>query len=640
MYFKHPELLYALLLLVIPIIVHLFQLRRFKTTEFTNVKFLKKAVLQTRKSSRLKKFLILCTRLLLLACIILAFSQPYFPPASGEVQNIETVIYLDNSYSMQAKGKNGILLKRSIQDILENVPEDEEFTLFTNEDEFRNISSASAKERLQTIGYSVRQLPWDVVQLKAKNFFKNSSGSKNFIAVSDFQHIQDSISPVAEDISTHLVKLKPENNLNITLDTAYVSSKNVDEITLQIGISALEEQNQEVSIALYDDDRLLSRKTIGLNDKLNGRTSFSFPSKPLPYGRIEIEDNGMSFDNRLFFSINESPPVKVVAVGDQEAEFLERIYSEPEFSLQIFSENNVDFNQLSQANLIVLNEIERIQASMVTTLEQLLREDVFLIVIPSPNAELSEYNLLFKNLALPVLNEKSEEEKLITDIVFEHPLYLSVFDERVTNFEYPKVQTSYSVAGAPTAILKYQNGRPFLFEQKNVFVFTAPLNRSNSNFKSAPLIVPTFYNIGNLAITPPQLYFTLGVPQEISIQANLQKDEILKLYGTETAYIPQQQNFKNKVELVLEDLPKKEGHYRVLHDSVNLGALSFNVNRSESEEVKGAIEAQEELAVFAAVPDVFSKIKSDNEVDSLWKWFVIFAFIFLLTEMLILKFLK
>ncbi|NNK28782.1 MAG: hypothetical protein HKP06_11155, partial [Flavobacteriaceae bacterium] len=37
MQFKHPELLYALLLLLIPIIIHLFQLRRFKETPFTNV---------------------------------------------------------------------------------------------------------------------------------------------------------------------------------------------------------------------------------------------------------------------------------------------------------------------------------------------------------------------------------------------------------------------------------------------------------------------------------------------------------------------------------------------------------------------------------------------------------------------------
>ena len=59
MNFKHPEILYFLFLLVIPILVHLFQLRRFKKEYFTNVQFLKELSVQTRKSAKLKKWLLL-----------------------------------------------------------------------------------------------------------------------------------------------------------------------------------------------------------------------------------------------------------------------------------------------------------------------------------------------------------------------------------------------------------------------------------------------------------------------------------------------------------------------------------------------------------------------------------------------------
>ncbi|MCB0434262.1 MAG: BatA domain-containing protein, partial [Mangrovimonas sp.] len=77
MQFKHPELLYALFLLLIPIIVHLFQLRKFKKEAFTNVAFLKQVSIQTRKSSQLKKWLTLALRLLALGALIFAFAQPY-----------------------------------------------------------------------------------------------------------------------------------------------------------------------------------------------------------------------------------------------------------------------------------------------------------------------------------------------------------------------------------------------------------------------------------------------------------------------------------------------------------------------------------------------------------------------------------
>ena len=107
MQFKHPEILYFLLLLVIPLLVHLFQLRRFKKEYFTNVKLLKELQIQTRKSSKIKKWLLLATRLLLLACLIIAFAQPFFNAKDTTNKGNELNILLDKSFSMQAKGAKG-----------------------------------------------------------------------------------------------------------------------------------------------------------------------------------------------------------------------------------------------------------------------------------------------------------------------------------------------------------------------------------------------------------------------------------------------------------------------------------------------------------------------------------------------------
>ncbi|MEY2739096.1 MAG: hypothetical protein RL259_1005, partial [Bacteroidota bacterium] len=125
MQFKHPEILYFLFLLVIPILVHLFQLRRFKKEYFTNVKLLKELQTQTRKSSKIKKWLLLATRLLLLTCLIIAFAQPYFENEKTVKKGNDLIILLDNSFSMQAKGPKGELLKRSVQELLEELPENQ-----------------------------------------------------------------------------------------------------------------------------------------------------------------------------------------------------------------------------------------------------------------------------------------------------------------------------------------------------------------------------------------------------------------------------------------------------------------------------------------------------------------------------------
>ena len=113
MQFKNPELLWALFLLLVPIIIHLFQLRRFKKTPFTNVKLLEKVVAESRKSSTLKKWLLLVTRLLLFTALIMAFVQPFFA-AKTALSSKETVIYIDNSFSMEAKVANESLLNNCL----------------------------------------------------------------------------------------------------------------------------------------------------------------------------------------------------------------------------------------------------------------------------------------------------------------------------------------------------------------------------------------------------------------------------------------------------------------------------------------------------------------------------------------------
>ena len=165
MQFKNPEILFALLLLIIPIIIHLFQLQRFIKAPFTNVQFLKRIELQTRKSSQLKKWLILLTRSLAFTTIIFAFSQPYFSNFEKN-QEHNTIIYLDNSLSMQIKGKRGELLKVAIQEIINNIQQNTTYSFITNDHVFKNIDSKQLKDELIKTEYSSRKLNLNTVLLK------------------------------------------------------------------------------------------------------------------------------------------------------------------------------------------------------------------------------------------------------------------------------------------------------------------------------------------------------------------------------------------------------------------------------------------------------------------------------------------
>ena len=187
MQFKHPEILYALFALAIPVFIHLFQLQKFVNTPFTNVKFLKEIQLQTRKSSQLKKWLVLLTRLGMFTALIIAFAQPYFSK-NDTSKDWQTSLYLDNSISMQAKGEKGPLLKRAIQDIIKNIPEKGTYNLITNNQDYYELSKNELAQTLNTIEYTPKDMRLKSILLKQKEISKNDTYNK-LLLISDFQHL-------------------------------------------------------------------------------------------------------------------------------------------------------------------------------------------------------------------------------------------------------------------------------------------------------------------------------------------------------------------------------------------------------------------------------------------------------------------
>ena len=187
MQFKHPEILYFLCFLIVPILVHLFQLQKFKKTPFTNVAFLQKIIQESRKSSQLKKWLILACRLLLFSAIIIAFSQPYFSVKKAtEIQH--NYIYIDNSLSTNTKGEKGNLLQNAVTEIIESANQSEIYSLKTNSEFYQNISYFELKKLLLNIRSEAFSLDINEVLLNfdAQNQNKIKTLNKG-VFISDFQ---------------------------------------------------------------------------------------------------------------------------------------------------------------------------------------------------------------------------------------------------------------------------------------------------------------------------------------------------------------------------------------------------------------------------------------------------------------------
>ncbi len=642
MQFKHPEILWALILLIIPIIVHLFQLRKFHKTPFTNVKFLKEVAIQTRKSSQLKKWLTLLMRLLAFASIIIAFAQPYISTRDIVTTNKETVIYLDNSFSMQAKGDRGELLVRAVNEIIENVPADEQITLFTNTETHRNTSIKNISNSLLQLEYSQDQLSIEDAVLKGKNNFSSSGNSvKNLILISDFQLKGDNNSiPRDSLINMNLVQLQPVKKDNISIDSVYIDSKRPENIELQVILSKTGENITNLPVSLFNKDELIAKSSVNLEGDNQVTANFSIPANQIINGRIVIEDNGLQYDNQFFFNINKQEKINILAINEADDSFLKRIYTNDEFTLTSVSLNNLNYSSIPNQNLVILNELKDIPNSLSTALLSLTKEGGNIVVIPSIESTLTSYTPLLKSLLLPQIQTAVIQEKRITTINYSHPLFSGVFEDRINNFQYPKVNAFYSLTGNTSSILQFEDRNPFLTGKNNNYLFSAPLNEKNSNFKNSPLIVPVFYNIAENSLKLAELFFTIGRENSFDVNASLNQDEIITIENSESSFIPLQQTYNNLVKIYTDETPSTAGTYNVKAKNEVIQDISFNFSRSESILQYANLSGWDHISVADSVSEMFDEIKSENNVNELWKWFVIFALVFLLLEMLILKFFK
>jgi len=639
MQFTYPELLWALFFLLIPIFIHLFQLRRFKKTPFTNVKILQKVVAKSRKSKTLKKWLLLLTRLLLFTALILAFAQPFMAEESAFIQK-KTVIYLDDSFSMQAKKDGNSLLINAIQELIGTIPENDVFTLFTNEKVFEETTVRNIQNELLVLPYATRQLTLEEIHLKAATFFDTAEEAvQNVIIISDFQ---ERMAEFDKDLDSTLIRnyvqLVPDAITNVSLDSAYISNENLDNVELAALLTA-DTETRNIPVSLFNGDTLVAKTAAVFDEKGQAMVNFTLPKDGIPKGRLEILDNGLTYDNQLYFTLDKKDKIKVLAIGPGEHRFLERIYTEDEFLFSSSNLRTLDYGVLDDQNLIVLNELEEIPTSLVGSLQAFTAAGGWLTLIPTMKGNMASYNLLTAPYSSSRYVEKVERPREITGISFDHPLYSKVFEKEVTNFQYPQVNSFYQMNSAAPSVLSFSDSSPFLLAGPGIFLFAASLSPENSNFRNSPLIVPTFYNMAANSLKLPELYTQMGSQFQVDLPIALQKDEIVKVSRNDLEFIPLQRSSTNKVRLMFGEELAMDGSYRVHKNGATIRNLSFNHPRNES--VLSYMNAKDlgEDANATSIDAFYRSLEKDNRVTALWKWFVILALLFLLVEIFIQKYL-
>src|SRR5450830_44392 len=116
MTFLNPFVLFGLAAAAIPIILHLLNVRKLRTIEFSTLTFLKELQKSKMRRVKIRQLLLLVLRTLLVILIVFAFSRPAL---KGTLSGIGTharttiVIIFDDTYSMSLQNEKGAFLKQA-----------------------------------------------------------------------------------------------------------------------------------------------------------------------------------------------------------------------------------------------------------------------------------------------------------------------------------------------------------------------------------------------------------------------------------------------------------------------------------------------------------------------------------------------
>ncbi len=677
MEFIHPERLWLLSLLLIPIIIHLFHFRRQKVLYFSSLKFIRFIEQENKSTQKLRHILVLISRCLALISIVLAFALPIIPLNQNGTNGGKNVlaIYIDNSFSMTAIGEEGELLSEAremAKRMLEKTPLETRILLFTNKMdgiEQRLLTKMEALSYLDQIEpTSIRRNIGDVLSWQ-KNFLDKENAeverlkTRQIVLLSDFQSSTFKTEHTKGDKTAnyYAFQLLPEDPGNLFIDSVWfatpvhkVGEPNELFVRLQ-NDSKSERVNLELS-AKFGQQRRTMFLDIAPNEQRT--TSFPFTEKGTGFkqGMVSISDKQLYWDDDFYFAYEVAKSAEVLILNSENASTkAAKVFSvEPFYHTTSIPSTNYTKDLLNQTNLVVLNGLNDIPSGLITDLAEFHNKGGAVFVIPGNQINRSDYGDLTSGLELPSLGEVMTEGLKLNDIRYKDPFFIGVFEKENQALNLPNVRKAYRAnVGNAFQLLSFRSDAPlFLRSGTNSFLLTTALQEDFGNFTANAIFPTLLLRAGEFSSQNFPLFATIGVDANIPIQREVSSEQPLKLVSGKNSFIPSTQKSSGQTKISIAGMEAierlKAGTYFIQNEDT-LGLLAVNYDRKESAmKQQTSSEIIDELKSKGIKNIKFNTVKDGQSLSEIqidkpyeyWRSFLILGLLFVLIEMALIKFWK
>ena len=679
MEFVHPERLWFLFLLLIPIVIHLFHFRKRKTLYFSSLRFIQFLEKEQQSTRKLKHLLVLLTRMLALAAVIFAFAQPQLQKdASANAGKPALLIYLDNSFSMSAIGTEGSLFSEGrelAKRMLQDVKPDTRVLICSNQlnhSEQRFQSKAEALRYLDKLDvYALSRslddvLTWQQRQIERHQSQKENLGQIQQIFISDFQQSQAKLKAQKPEPnqSFYAYQLKAQQIQNAYIDSIWFAKpthQRQTEQTLMVRVQNFGEQAKkrlELQVKIGKIKRTMFLQ-IGANNSQIASFPYTEINKNFVQGEVQINDQQIHFDDTWYFSyeVPERTNVYLIEEANSSPNVARAYAVEARYNVQKSSPGEVAANTLAEADLIVLNGLDEISSGLRDELSTAHQNGQRILIIPGENIRLNDYKPLLQALSLPELGPLQSNALNLQRINDEDPFFKGVFEKKQERLNVALVKKAYGIQNqaqsSATPLLISRSGQALFMRANNTaFLFTTALQSSFGSLVNQSLFPTILLRCGEYASERYPAYAILGKDAQIKVRAKHQEEAPLRFISDQTEFIAQYIASPNQLRIqiggsaALEKL--KAGIYELKGTEV-LAQLALNNNRTESK-----LELLEESALLELMETngikncTFNQIKEGqsltaiqlDDTKSYWRYFLIFGLLCLFAELSLLKWWK
>lgn len=684
MRFIDPLFLYALLLVLLPILIHILQFKRYKTVYFSQVGFLKAIKQESKKKNDLKQLLILLSRILAIIFLVLAFSQPYIPVSPTERKAARQLVgvYIDNSFSMKRMAENGSLLelaKNKAVEIANSYGPGTDFMLLTNQNDIGLQQLLTREQFIAQVAKtdeSPVSLPLSRGMRLLENRMDKTSGSagRSLYLLSDFQQFSSDFDQLEPDSNLHvlLVPFEAPADNNLMIDSCWVETpgrrpNQTENLHVRVkNLSGQTVQNLPVRLMLNDSLKAVNTLTIGPNETAEFQLNYRNNRQGAHLGKVEIDDYPVVFDNTCYFSYQVVSKVNVLVIspsGQVAVRYLEKLFRNDENMLfEQVEDKKIQLSQINRYQCIFLLNLDELPGGLTAALLDFVRQGGTLCIFPGIDADLPAYNKLFRELAAGSIGRKDTSSQRMAEINYQHLLFREVFLHEKEKPELPFLKATYRLqtgTNSPeTRIITTNSGNPALAEYPyglgRLYQFSFPLDQAVTDFYKQALFVPVLYNMALNSSEPQVIQYPLAGNQAIELRKKAEflpgnLITITRVESGDESQLPVLNDRGDYFSINPTPFTNEAGFYRLSKASETFMTLAFNYNRKESLSPFYAADELVKLTghwqntpqvIDSKLPDFQQRIQEANKGTELWKYFILLALLFVLTEAAIIRFWK